>query len=506
MHMKTLLLIMALVIQGLSTLAATTVTTRVNAVMPLSIPLRSGAVVPTVAIEAKASGARFGTPVYVVVEQISWLYPEKGSGSVIELYVGDSAKQISCGPWELTWQPVTIGPVYLMPDEWRTIVVSAVLGDDVEPWIGENFRLAIVGVVADARSLEQSALPLIYEGSFPVMGNSFTVTNAPAERLSIRNITESSAVISGSGKTPYMLGTFEFVAENGDVEISTLPFTLSLTQGRASSIKGVYLANEKGEEITPSRDVEAYDNETYGFVRYADLHLKVPQGTNVWRLMGSLEVVDIPEVASLFVYSSIDTPVYGLTTSNWILSTFDYTGGSLTIYNPLPWGGSFTRYLTVGVVGGDVKMLQCILNLSPDTQVALSGPGSPGQEGVYFDNETKAALVKFQMKYGLPGTGFLGPLTIALLNSHAEWFTAVRPLIREMSLLSIPGSAKKSLAMQGTIQANMTYRVEVTKDFVSWEKCGSVTKTDTTVLKEVVALVDPVDLGNKAFFRLVQEP
>ena len=71
----------------------------------------------------------------------------------------------------------------------------------------------------------------------------------------------------------------------------------------------------------------------------------------------------------------------------------------------------FTRNLTLGYGGQDVKNLQIYLN-HKGFPIALTGHGSKGNETTYFGNLTKQALSRFQDANKIyPSVGFFGPLT-----------------------------------------------------------------------------------------------
>ncbi len=86
---------------------------------------------------------------------------------------------------------------------------------------------------------------------------------------------------------------------------------------------------------------------------------------------------------------------------------------------------SFSRDLSVGMSGPDIILLQKILNTDLITRISSSGPGSPGQETLFFGPKTTIAVKKFQEKYAseilLPaglsrGTGYVGTRTRQMLE------------------------------------------------------------------------------------------
>ncbi len=75
---------------------------------------------------------------------------------------------------------------------------------------------------------------------------------------------------------------------------------------------------------------------------------------------------------------------------------------------------SLNRDLEIGAEGNDVKLLQELLikaNRGP-AAILLSKSGATG----YFGSLTKTALIEYQKAYGIPTTGYFGPITRARLQ------------------------------------------------------------------------------------------
>jgi peptidoglycan hydrolase-like protein with peptidoglycan-binding domain len=77
---------------------------------------------------------------------------------------------------------------------------------------------------------------------------------------------------------------------------------------------------------------------------------------------------------------------------------------------------SITTDLFLGSQGTSVQVLQIVLNVA-GYKIAATGPGSPGNESVYFGPATQKAVIAFQSAKGLPATGYVGTLTRAALKA-----------------------------------------------------------------------------------------
>lgn len=83
---------------------------------------------------------------------------------------------------------------------------------------------------------------------------------------------------------------------------------------------------------------------------------------------------------------------------------------------------NFTSNMTSGTTGTQVKELQVFLNACSDTALAVSAgaTGSAGYETMYFGPATKAAVMKYQAKYGVSTTGNFYTLSRGAANTKGN--------------------------------------------------------------------------------------
>ena len=105
-----------------------------------------------------------------------------------------------------------------------------------------------------------------------------------------------------------------------------------------------------------------------------------------------------------------------------LLAQIQALQAQLSTGTPAPTGTTactFTRSLTIGVKGDDVKCLQQYLN-GAGHQVAASGAGSPGSETTFFGSLTQAATAKWQAANTVsPAVGYFGPISRAKYDEVA---------------------------------------------------------------------------------------
>jgi peptidoglycan hydrolase-like protein with peptidoglycan-binding domain len=118
---------------------------------------------------------------------------------------------------------------------------------------------------------------------------------------------------------------------------------------------------------------------------------------------------------------------------------------------------NFTRTLSQGDSGSDVKLIQKILNLDYRTRISVSGIGSPGSETLVYGVATREAVKKFQALFiELIGVadGKINSRTMTVLNSVCKgpYFTGGSGSVFDINKPATT-SAKDVLAPSVTISA-----------------------------------------------------
>ena len=93
-------------------------------------------------------------------------------------------------------------------------------------------------------------------------------------------------------------------------------------------------------------------------------------------------------------------------------------------------GVYFSSDLSLGSSGGDVTMLQSfLLNNGFDIPAISTGASAKG----YFGQQTKNAVMKYQVSVGVANTGYVGPLTRTKLNGNISTNLNLPPVIRSIT-------------------------------------------------------------------------
>ena len=240
--------------------------------------------------------------------------------------------------------------------------------------------------------------------SASTVSNSVTPsTNASVSTNALGNITQTGVTLNGS-----ILSTGGSNATDSGFAWGTSP---TLGAGTATTSTGAQIGAVSF--ATTLSNLTA--NTTYYFRAYA----VNGNGTTTGSII-SFTTLAVP--APLTTVSNSSS---GGTISSAALASLLAPGPATTAYlNSLrhfttiisvPSTQSFTRNLTLGMTGSDVKVLQTFLNTHGFT-VTSTGPGSVGKETNRFGYATKAALIKFQKANGIPTTGYFGIITRGKLD------------------------------------------------------------------------------------------
>jgi hypothetical protein len=149
-------------------------------------------------------------------------------------------------------------------------------------------------------------------------------------------------------------------------------------------------------------------------------------------------------------------------------------------------GITFTRNLTVGSTGSDVKCLQTILNESATTQVSTTGAGAPGMETSTFGPKTLVAVKKYQTANGLTPANQVGPMTRAKLNAALS-STVVLPNPNQTTPVVTPTGSISATVASDNPASGAIINSQAVADLLHINFTGTGTVTSVTLQRSGIS-------------------
>ncbi len=188
-------------------------------------------------------------------------------------------------------------------------------------------------------------------------------------------------------------------------------YTLTYTTGIGGTLTGTTSQtvnrNEDGSTVT------AVPDEGYTFTSWSDGVLTAARTdldvTSDITVTANFTEIHRTTSGSVAMFRHTYTPSVSEPTTPAVSEVKEPSTPSTTNY-------TFTRNLKLKDTGEDVKELQKYLN-THGYPVAITGPGSFGNETTKFGLLTRAALIKFQIANNIkPSLGYFGPITRNIIN------------------------------------------------------------------------------------------
>lgn len=473
-------------LHALFTCSATTFNVLRSTSQPPALPALENALVPMLQVEVLATDKQFPPPLYLAVQMTGTTHWDESP--IESLYIGNELKTVSRGPFYTpATEPFLVGPIFLKEGAVQSVIISALFHSDLTVTDGKIIGLEIVGASTDGYMTELDD-KVVFKSAFPILGDFHPIDkDGSVATVQIRNTTKWQVIENGQGRIKF--GTFEINVENEDITLPGLDIGINLSAGDVTNLTSVVVIDDNGNVIGPLTPF-LYEKSN-GASFYIHAPIQVTKGRHSFMVLGTVGdgLTGATELTLSWNWLGEfkDNRGYGVfpeivsnDNQNIVLTTKKFV---------------FNNNLTVGSIGYDVFILQRLLGVEHETRPVMEGP----PVGNYFGALTKAAVEKFQLQNDLPSTGFVGPLTRAILNRY-DLESIAWP--ERVTIKRTPITALTYVTLSITGRPNMRYRLESSSDLKDW------------TLLRVLDMGDTGESGFKAdfeenqqqFYRIVRVP